>query len=115
MVYERPMDSTLPGETPRTPEGRWNGSPRASSDVASFESWTQMLNVQQVADQLGIGKTKVYELLDRGDIRSLRIGAARRIPRAAVAEFVFRHLREMDPSSGLDVTPVRDGVAEGSG
>lgn len=74
-----------------------------------------MFNVQQAADQLGIGKTKIYELLDRGEIRSLRIGTARRIPRAAVAEFVFRHLGDMDPTREADVTPVRDGADEGDG
>ena len=39
---------------------------------------------------LGIGRSKVYELLRAGVIQSVRIGACRRIPAAAVAEHVER-------------------------
>ena len=115
MVYERTMDSTIPGDTPRTPEGGSITPTPITADESSFENWTQMFSVQQAAEQLGIGKTKIYELLDRGEIRSLRIGTARRIPRAAVAEFVFRHLGDMDSSRERDVTPLRDCVDEGHG
>jgi len=39
---------------------------------------------------LGIGRSKVYELLGAGELTSVRIGACRRIPARALLEFVHR-------------------------
>lgn len=52
---------------------------------------TQVLfTVDGVAEMLHLGRTKVYELLRSGDIASVSIGSARRIPSAAVDEFIER-------------------------
>jgi len=40
------------------------------------------------ADPLGFGRSKLYELLRPGRIRSIRIGSCRRIPAALPHEFV---------------------------
>ncbi len=37
---------------------------------------------------LGLGRTKVYELMLSGALRSVRIGTARRVPAEALTEFV---------------------------
>jgi len=42
----------------------------------------------EAAQRLGIGRTKVYELMARGELRSVKIGAARRISATALADFV---------------------------
>ena len=47
-----------------------------------------MLTVSEVADCLHISRNKVYELLYSGALTSAKIGAARRIPVAALREFV---------------------------
>ncbi len=39
---------------------------------------------------LGVGRSKVYELLGAGELTSVRIGACRRISAAALQEFVNR-------------------------
>jgi excisionase family DNA binding protein len=39
---------------------------------------------------LGLGRTKVYELMAAGTLASVKIGTARRIPREALTEFVAR-------------------------
>jgi excisionase family DNA binding protein len=49
---------------------------------------------------LGIGRTKVYELLRAGVIESVRVGSSRRIPVGALDEYVAR-LRAT--SSGYEV------------
>ncbi len=49
-----------------------------------------LLTPEQAADALGIGRWKLYDLLRRGKLRSLRIGSCRRISTAARAEFVAR-------------------------
>jgi excisionase family DNA binding protein len=42
----------------------------------------------EAAQRLGIGRTKVYELMARGELRSVKIGAARRVSATALADFV---------------------------
>jgi excisionase family DNA binding protein len=37
---------------------------------------------------LGVGRTKVYELMRSGALRSVKIGGLRRIPALALADFV---------------------------
>jgi len=51
---------------------------------------------EQAADMLGLGRTKLYELLAAGYLRSVRIGACRRIPSSALHDFVNRLLAEAD-------------------
>lgn len=45
---------------------------------------------EDAARVLGVGRTKVYELMRSGALRSVRVGGLRRIPVAALAEFVAR-------------------------
>ena len=45
---------------------------------------------EDAARVLGIGRTKVYELIRSGALRSVRVGGLRRVPVAALDEFVAR-------------------------
>jgi excisionase family DNA binding protein len=47
-----------------------------------------LLRPAEAAERLGIGRTKVYELMRSGRLRSVKIGAARRVSATALAEFV---------------------------
>jgi excisionase family DNA binding protein len=47
-----------------------------------------LLSPTEAAAHLGIGRSKVYELLRLGQLRSVKIGASRRIPQAALADFI---------------------------
>lgn len=49
-----------------------------------------LLTVEEAAEVIGIGRTKAFELIAIGAIESVRIGASRRVPRAAVGEYVER-------------------------
>jgi excisionase family DNA binding protein len=49
-----------------------------------------LLKPEEAARCLGICRSKVYELMRAGALESVRIGASRRIPSAAIAEFVDR-------------------------
>lgn len=51
---------------------------------------TKLLTVQEVADSLGVSRSKAYELLYKGEIHSLTIGRTRRVSPAALAEFIAR-------------------------
>ena len=47
-----------------------------------------LLRPAEAAERLGIGRTKVYELMASGELRSVKIGAARRVSATALADFV---------------------------
>jgi excisionase family DNA binding protein len=52
-----------------------------------------LYRVREAAGMLGLGESKVWELLARGVIESVKIDGARRIPREAIESYV-RGLRE---------------------
>jgi len=47
-----------------------------------------LLTPEEAAAALGIGRSKMYELLAARAVESVRIGAARRVPAAAVVAYV---------------------------
>jgi excisionase family DNA binding protein len=47
-----------------------------------------LLRPEEVAKALGVGRTMVFELIRSGELRSVKIGKSRRIPTAAVREYV---------------------------
>jgi excisionase family DNA binding protein len=47
-----------------------------------------LYGVDEAAEVLAIGRTRVYELMNDGSISYVKIGASRRIPAAALAAFV---------------------------
>ncbi|ABW14892.1 DNA binding domain, excisionase family [Parafrankia sp. EAN1pec] len=49
-----------------------------------------LLTPAEAAELLGVGRTTIYELMNSGDIPSVRIGRARRIPAADLVAFVDR-------------------------
>jgi excisionase family DNA binding protein len=49
--------------------------------------------VKEAAYELGIGRTKVFALIRSGELQSIRIGAARRIPDDASLDFIRRQRR----------------------
>jgi len=49
-----------------------------------------LVRPEDAAALLGLGRTKVYELMRSGALRSVKIGGLRRIPATALVEFVAR-------------------------
>jgi excisionase family DNA binding protein len=49
-----------------------------------------LVRPEDAAGVLGIGRTKVYELMRSGALRSVRVGGLRRIPVTALDEFVAK-------------------------
>ena len=47
-----------------------------------------LLTSVEVAWLLGVSRSRVYELMNAGALRSVAIGRSRRIPRQAVDEFI---------------------------
>jgi excisionase family DNA binding protein len=53
-----------------------------------------LLRAEEVAELLGLGRTKVFELLSRHELPIVRIGRSVRVPRAALQEWVANATRE---------------------
>lgn len=51
-----------------------------------------LLDVLEVGEALGCGKTYVYELIARGELLTVKLGRLTRIPAASLAEFVCRKI-----------------------
>ena len=49
-----------------------------------------LLTVGEAAVSMGIGRSLLYEMIMRGQIRSVSIGRARRVPVTAIQDFVAR-------------------------
>ncbi|MER7129426.1 helix-turn-helix domain-containing protein [Streptosporangium saharense] len=47
-----------------------------------------LVSASEASQMLGIGKTKIYELMASGELRSVKIGRSRRIPVEALTAFV---------------------------
>lgn len=60
-----------------------------------------MFTVSEAADRLGLGRTLVYSLVLRGDIRSVTVGRCRRVPAQALEAFVQERLAEVDLKTDL--------------
>lgn len=53
-----------------------------------------LLTPKEAAQQLGIGRSKLYQLIQSGTLDSVLIGRCRRIPATALATYVARLLPE---------------------
>jgi excisionase family DNA binding protein len=56
-----------------------------------------LVRVEEAARLLSLSRSAVYELLDRGELPSVRYGAARRIPLAGLREWISRQLDGNQP------------------
>ena len=51
-----------------------------------------LLRVEEVARALAVGRTKVYELIASGQLPSITIGSARRVPTEALQKWITEHV-----------------------
>lgn len=58
------------------------------SNYRSFDDLPLTLRVEGLTPILGIGRNTAYELVRRGQIRSIRIGKQLRIPKQALIEYL---------------------------
>ncbi|AYA23962.1 DNA-binding protein [Rhodococcus rhodochrous] len=54
------------------------------------ETKAQLHKIPVVMERLGVGRSKVFELLASGELRSVRIGRTCLIPESAIVEFIER-------------------------
>jgi excisionase family DNA binding protein len=51
-----------------------------------------LLTIPQVAALLGLGRTKVYDLIEHEGLPTIKLGTARRIPRQALEVWLTRRI-----------------------
>ena len=72
-----------------------------------------LVRVEEAARLLGLGRSKVYELVGSGELRSVAIGRSRRIPASAIREWLDAKLaaerpdRPFGDGAGLSAVPHR--------
>ncbi len=66
------------------------GHEGAGADERVVVSPRLLYTPKQAAGALGIGRSKLYELLRDGELESIHIGSSRRIPAGALDEFIDR-------------------------
>jgi excisionase family DNA binding protein len=54
-----------------------------------------LLRPAEVADLIGIGRSKVYEMLASGELPSVRVGGGLRVPRTGLEEWVDAKTRNV--------------------
>ena len=59
-----------------------------------------LFTVKQIEQLLGLGHTKVYELLRTGELPSIKIGTSRRITYEAAKDFIAQKVKEQSSRSG---------------
>jgi len=52
-----------------------------------------LVTVQEAAEFLSISRSKLYELMDKGELIFVKIGRSRRIPRRALIDLAARGLK----------------------
>ncbi len=68
--------------------------------MASAEVKPLMVSVESSAAALGLGRTAIFGLLARGDLESVKVGARRLIPVAALEAYVERLRAEQVAEGG---------------
>jgi excisionase family DNA binding protein len=53
-----------------------------------------LLTIEEAADLLSLGLSSVYALVLNKQLRSIKVGRSRRVPLAALHQFVERQLQE---------------------
>ena len=54
-----------------------------------------LIRVEEAARMLSLSRSTVYEMMDAGELPSVRRGTARRIPVTALREWVAQHTRSL--------------------
>ena len=67
-------------------------------NTVSIRAIKLLMTIPEASAALGLCRSALYELLLTGEIASVKIGRARRIPLTALEEFVTRKLAEQDCS-----------------
>jgi excisionase family DNA binding protein len=55
-----------------------------------FSHYPDIMSVNDLRSALGIGRTKAYELIKSGEIKSIKVGKSIKIPKAALLDYIWQ-------------------------
>jgi excisionase family DNA binding protein len=55
-----------------------------------------LVTVNEAAEWLGLGRAKLYKMMEQGELAYVKIGRARRIPRGALVDVAISGLVQRD-------------------
>ena len=58
-------------------------------------------SLESVVERLGVGRSKVFELISAGELRSVKVGRRRLVSESAIVEFVERLDATAEAASGF--------------
>ena len=58
----------------------------------TFKDYPDIVNVEQMTEMLKIGRKTAYKLLDKNEIKSIRIGRTHRIPKMNVIAYLNKYI-----------------------
>jgi len=82
LAADRPNIGAVPGH-----EAAGSGK-ETRNDVTAVGATKLLLTPIEAAEQLAVSRTKVYELMAAGMLRSIHIGRLRRVPVDALRDFI---------------------------
>lgn len=68
-----------------------------------------LLTVNEAAARLALGRTTVYELIARRELKTIKIGCARRVPEPALEQWIAQQVLEQ----GRQTSPTGNGQDAG--
>lgn len=63
------------------------------------EQQAKLRAIPGVMEDLSVGRSKVFELIESGELRSVKIGRRRLVPSSAIAEYIERLESEQCPKA----------------
>ena len=86
------------------PPAEQHGNSRPQEPRAVLPVMPLLVTVNQAAELLGIGRSTVYELIEAGELKSVKRGASRRIPLKAIYDYVDRLIDDGDDGPSVAST-----------
>jgi excisionase family DNA binding protein len=62
-----------------------------------------LLTITETAQALRLSRAQVYNLVNRGELQTIKIGSSRRVPLSALEEYIQRLLHEQHHHNDGDV------------
>ena len=57
--------------------------------ISYSENESVLMTASELADYLGVGKNRAYELLNSGEIKGFRIGSIWKVTKTAVDQYIY--------------------------
>ncbi len=73
---------------------------RDTAPAADLAANPLLLSIEESAAQLRIGRSRMFDLIRRGEVLSVKVGGSRRIPYDSLKDYVNRLVTEQGTTDG---------------